>query len=106
MLENERLLAFAPLTPTMALLGTFLAYPVVTMVWPSLTSTSVANLGQIVWFKNFVKAWNESIFQTAFKTTFVYTFWAAIFKLAHGMWLAVLLNRNFRGKRLVRASML
>jgi len=27
-------------------------------------------------------------------------------KLALGMWLALLLNRHFRGKRLVRASML
>src|SRR5262249_16848559 len=34
------------------------------------------------------------------------TFWATIFKLALGMWLALLLNRSFRGKRLVRASML
>ena len=106
MLENERLLAFALLTPTMALLGMFIAYPFVMGVWLSLTSTSVGNLGEYVWFKNFVKAWNDSNFQTAFKNTFVYTFWATIFKLALGMWLAVLLNRHFRGKRLVRASML
>jgi multiple sugar transport system permease protein len=105
-MENERILAFALLTPTLALLGMFIAYPFVMGVWLSLTSTSVGNLGEFVWFKNFVKAWNDSIFQTAFKNTFVYTFWATIFKLALGMWLAVLLNRNFRGKRLVRASML
>jgi multiple sugar transport system permease protein len=106
LLENERILAFALLLPTMALLGMFIAYPFIMGVWLSLTSTSVGNLGEFVWFKNFIKAWNDSIFQTAFRNTFVYTFWATIFKLILGMWLAVLLNRNFRGKRLVRASML
>jgi multiple sugar transport system permease protein len=105
-LENERILAFALLLPTVALLGMFIAYPFVMGVWLSLTNTSVGNLGEFVWFKNFVKAWNDSIFQTAFRNTFVYTFWATIFKLALGMWLAVLLNRHFRGKRLVRAAML
>src|SRR5207249_10001635 len=56
--------------------------------------------------KNFAKAWDDSIFQQAFRNTFFYTFWATIFKLTLGMWLALLLNRHFRGKRIVRASML
>jgi multiple sugar transport system permease protein len=59
-----------------------------------------------VGLQNFAKAWNDSIFRTAFWNTSVYTFWATIFKLVLGMWLALLLNRHFRGKRLVRASML
>jgi multiple sugar transport system permease protein len=105
-LESERLLAALLLAPTVALLGVFIAYPFVMGVWLSLSSTSVGNIGQFVGIKNFAKAWDDSIFQQAFRNTFVYTFWATIFKLALGMWLAVLLNRNFRGKRLVRASML
>ena len=105
-LESERLLAAVLLTPTVVLLGVFIAYPFVMGVWLSLSSTSVGNPGAFVGLHNFIKAWNDSIFQTAFKNTFVYTFWATLFKLALGMWLAVLLNRNFRGKRLVRASML
>src|SRR5262249_17931384 len=105
-LENERLLAFALLSPTVVLLGVFIAYPFVMGVWLSLSNTSVGNVGVFVGIRNFVKAWNDSIFRTAFQNTFVYTFWATIFKLSLGMWLALLLNRNFRGKRLVRASML
>src|SRR3989440_1962504 len=105
-LENERLLAFALLSPTVVLLGMFIAYPFVMGVWLSLSSTSVGNIGEFVGARNFVKAWNDSIFQTAFKNTFIYTFWATIFKLSLGMWLALLLNRSFRGKRIVRASML
>ncbi len=105
-LENERLLAMALLSPTVLLLGLFIAYPFVMGVWLSLSSTSVGNPGVFVGLANFIKAWDDSIFQTAFKNTFVYTFWATIFKLTLGMWLALLLNRHFRGKRLVRASML
>lgn len=105
-LENERLLAFVLLTPTLVLLGTFIAYPFVMGVWLSLSSTSVGNIGEFVGLKNFLKAWNDSIFQMAFRNTFFYTFWATIFKLSLGMWLALLLNRHFRGKRIVRASML
>jgi multiple sugar transport system permease protein len=105
-LENERLLAAVLLAPTVVLLGLFIAYPFVMGVWLSLSSTSVGNPGRFVGLQNFVKAGQDSIFREAFWNTSVYTFWATIFKLALGMWLALLLNRHFRGKRLVRASML
>ena len=105
-LESERLLACLLLAPTVVLLGVFIAYPFVMGVWLSLSSVSVGNPGEFVGLKNFIKAWNDSIFRTAFYNTFYYTFWATIFKLALGMWLALLLNRHFRGKRIVRAAML
>ncbi len=105
-LESERLLATLLLAPAVLLLGLFIAYPFIMGVWLSLSNTSVGNVGEFVWFRNFVKAWNDSIFRTAFGNTFFYTFWATIFKLALGMWLALLLNRSFRGKRIVRAAML
>ena len=105
-LENERLLAGILLAPTVVLLGMFIAYPFVMGVWLSLTNVSVGNPGEFVGLKNFIKAWNDSIFRTAFYNTFFYTFWATIFKLALGMWLALLLNRHFRGQRIVRAAML
>ena len=105
-LESERLLAMVLLAPTVILLGLFIAYPFVMGVWLSLSNTSVGNIGVFVGLNNFVKAWNDSIFRTAFWNTFYYTFWATILKLTLGMWLALLLNRHFRGKRIVRASML
>ena len=105
-LENERLLAGLLLAPAVLLLGVFIAYPFVMGLWLSLSSTSVGNPGAFVGLQNFVKAWNDSIFRTAFWNTAFYTVWATLFKLALGMWLALLLNRHFRGKRLVRAAML
>ena len=106
LLDSERLLAAVLLAPTILLLGVFIAYPFVMGVWLALSSTSVGNVGEFVGIRNFARAWDDSIFRTAFRNTVFYTFWATIFKLVLGMWLAFLLNRHFRGKRLVRASML
>lgn len=106
LLESERLLALILLAPAVLLLGIFIAYPFGMGIWLSLSSISVGNPGHFVGIRNFLRVWNDSIFQTAFRNTVVYTFWATLFKLSLGMWLALLLNRHFRGKRLVRASML
>ena len=106
LLESEKLLAAALLAPGLAILLIFIAYPFVMALWYSLTSIRVGDPGHFVGLANFTKAWNDTIFQTAFKNTVFYTFWATVFKFALGMWLALLLNRHFRFKRLIRASML
>ena len=104
--ENEHVLALALLAPAVIILTTFIAYPFVMAIWFALTSIRVGDAGHFVGLANFVKAWDDSIFQTAFKNTVFYTFWATVFKLTLGMWLALLLNRHFHFKRIVRASML
>ena len=106
LLENERFLAVVLLAPAVILLGAFIAYPFVMGIWLALSDTSVGNLGHFVGLANFTKAWNDSIFRTAFWNTTIYTFWATLFKLALGMWLALLLNRHFGGHRLIRAAVL
>lgn len=106
LLENQRVLAGALLAPGVAILTVFIAYPFVMAIGFSLTDISVGNAGKFVGADNFTKAWQDTIFQTAFWNTCFYTFWATVFKLALGMWLALLLNRHFRFKRMIRAWML
>ncbi len=106
LLENERYLAAVLLAPAVILLLVFIAYPFVMGIWLAVSNTSVGNPGRFVGVTNFTRAWNDSIFRTAFANTFVYTFFATIFKLALGMWLALLLNRPFRAHRFVRAAVL
>ena len=106
LLENQRVLAVALLAPGVIILGIFIAYPFVMAIWFALTDISVGVAGKFVGIANFSKAWEDTIFQTAFKNTVFYTFWATVFKLSLGMWLALLLNRHFKFKRLIRASML
>ena len=106
MLEREGALAFWLLVPTLVLLTLFIAYPFVRGVWLSLTNSVVGVPGEFIGLKNFVKLWNDSIFRTAALNTFVYTGVTTVFKLALGLWLALLLNRHFRGKAWVRAFIL
>ncbi len=106
LLEDQRWLAMLLLLPTVALLGVFIAYPFVKGVMLSVTDAKVGIPGHFVGLQNFKDVWNDSIFRVAVWNTCVYTFFATVFKLALGLWLAVLLNRNFRGKTLTRAFIL
>jgi multiple sugar transport system permease protein len=106
LLEDERWLAAVLLLPTVVLLGLFIAYPFVEGVLLSVTDTRVGVPGNFVGFQNFEALWHDSIFRTAVWNTFVYTAVATVFKLGLGLWLALLLNRHFRGKAFVRAFIL
>ena len=105
-LEDERWLAFVLLVPTVVLLGLFIAYPFVQGVLLSVTNSRVGVAGDFVGLANFYKIWNDSIFRTAVYNTFLYTAVTTVFKLGLGLWLALLLNRAFKGKALVRAFIL
>jgi len=106
LLEDERWLAVALLLPTVVLLGLFIAYPFVQGVLLAITDTKVGIPGRFVGVQNFIALWYDSIFRTAVWNTFVYTAVASVFKLALGLWLALLLNRNFKGKAFTRAFIL
>jgi multiple sugar transport system permease protein len=72
----------------------------------AVTDAKVGVPGHFVGLNNFAKLWNDSIFQTAVWNTFWYTGVTTVFKLALGLWLALLLNRHFKGKAITRAFVL
>src|SRR5689334_4871611 len=106
LLEDERWLAFVLLVPTLVLLGMFIAYPFVRGILLSVTNSRVGVPGEFVGLANFYKIFNDGIFRTSVYNTFLYTGVTTVFKLALGLWLALLLNRNFRGKAFTRAFIL
>ena len=106
LLEDERWLALVLLLPTVLLLAVFIAYPFAIGVELSVTDAKVGVPGNFVGLHNFAVLANDSIFRTAVWNTFVYTGVTTVFKLALGLWLALLLNRHFKGKALTRAFVL
>src|ERR1700687_5939533 len=106
LLEDERWLALVLLVPTLVLLGMFIAYPFVRGILLSVSNSRVGVPGDFVGLANFYKIFNDGIFRTSVYNTFVYTGVTTVFKLALGLWLAMLLNRNFRGKAFTRAFIL
>ena len=106
LLEDERQLAFCLMLPTVVLLALFIAYPFVNGILLAVTDTRVGVPGHFVGIDNFSKIWSDDIFRVAVCNTCLYTFVTTIFKLALGLWLALLLNRHFRGKAFMRAFIL
>jgi multiple sugar transport system permease protein len=106
LLEDERWLALVLMMPTLVLLALFIAYPFVKGVALSVTDAKVGVPGQFVGLDNFRALANDGIFREAVWNTFLYTGVTTVFKLALGLWLALLLNHHFKGKALTRAFVL
>ncbi|HZT86471.1 MAG TPA: sugar ABC transporter permease [Stellaceae bacterium] len=106
LLEDERWLGLALLAPTIVLLALFIAYPFVKGVELAVTDTKVGVPGHFVGLQNFIQIWQDDIFHTAVWNTCLYTVVTTVFKLALGLWLALLLNRHFKGKAFMRAFIL
>ena len=105
-LENERNLAFLLILPTLVLLGLFIAYPFVRGILLSVTDSRVGVPGKFVGLDNFARLATDPIFHQVVWNTVWYTFITTVFKLALGLWLALLLNRNFKFKAFTRAFIL
>src|SRR4030088_2876906 len=106
LLEDERRLAICLMLPTLVLLALFIAYPFINGILLAVTDTRVGVPGKFVGADNFTKIWSDDIFHVAVWNTCLYTFVTTVFKLALGLWLALLLNRHFRGKAFMRAFIL
>jgi multiple sugar transport system permease protein len=63
-------------------------------------------MGSFVGFDNFARLLKDPIFHAVVYNTFLYTFVTTIFKLILGLWLALLLNREFKFKAFTRAFIL
>jgi multiple sugar transport system permease protein len=105
-LEDERWLAAVLLLPTVALLGLFIAYPFVRGILLSVSSARVGEPGEWVGLANFSRLMTDPIFHMVVWNTCWYTLITTIFKLVFGLWLAILLNRNFKFKAFTRAFIL
>ena len=105
-LEGEGNLAFLLLLPTLVLLGMFIAYPFLRGIMLAVTDTRVGIPGKWVGLDNFARLFADPIFHAVVKNTFLYTAVTTVFKLALGLWLALLLNRNFKFKAFTRAFIL
>lgn len=105
-LENERWLALVLLMPTAVLLGLFIAYPFVRGIILAVTNARVGIPGEFVGLDNFQRLANDPIFYKVVWNTVWYTAVTTVFKLGLGLWLALLLNRSFRGKAYIRAFIL
>lgn len=105
-LENPTFLGFLFVAPAELILLIFLAYPFVLGLWLGFTDTVVGREGSFVGIENYQELLEDSAFWLTVFNTFLYTVVAVLLKAVLGIGLAVVLNRDFKAKGLVRAIVL
>lgn len=105
-LENPTLLGVLFVAPAELILLIFLAYPFILGLWLGFTDTVVGREGSFVGLENYQELLEDSAFWLTVFNTFLYTVVAVILKAVLGIGLAVVLNRDFKTKGLVRAIVL
>jgi multiple sugar transport system permease protein len=105
----EARLAFWLLIPTGIVLAVVIAYPVVRALWLSLFSDARFGTSQFIGLDNYIRAFTGSgseVFWQAFTFTTELTIVTMVLELAIGFAMALIMNKAFRGRGLVRASVL
>ena len=107
--DNEKRLGYTLVAPALILLLLLVAYPFVLSIWLSFTDTQIArsDTGLFIGLENYFKLWGRTIFrEKVIYNTFLYTIGAVPIKLGLGLLLALLLNRPFPLRSIIRGLIL
>jgi multiple sugar transport system permease protein len=104
--EREAVFGYGLIVPALLLIVGLVAYPFGMAIYFSLSDYWVGAPGEFVGLQNFRDILRWDVFQQAVYNSFVFTFIAVILKCALGIWLAMLLFRTFKFKRLIRGAVL
>jgi len=106
LLDHERFLGPAFVTPALLLIGLLVAYPFCMALYMALSNAYIGRPSHFVGLQNFVALWESDAFRQTFQNGFVFTGAAVACKLVLGIALALLLNQQLWFKRLIRGAVL
>jgi multiple sugar transport system permease protein len=106
LLDHERFLGPAFVTPALLLILVLVAYPFGMALYFAMSNTFIGRPSQFVGIQNFITLWESDAFRQTFQNAFVFTGAAVVFKLVLGMILALLLNEQLWFKRMIRGAVL
>jgi len=106
LLDRERFLGPAFVTPALLLILLLVAYPFCMALYFALSDSFIGRPSHFVGLRNFVTLWEADSFRQTFQNAFVFTGTAVAFKLVLGMALALLLNEQLWFKRMIRGAVL
>jgi multiple sugar transport system permease protein len=104
--EQEHVFGYGLILPAFVLIACLVAYPFGMAVYFSLSDYWVGSPGQFVGFANYSEILGNEVFRQTVQNSFVFTAIALTAKTVFGVWLAMLLARNLRGKRFLRGAVL
>ncbi|MGF1684736.1 carbohydrate ABC transporter permease [Photobacterium minamisatsumaniensis] len=97
--ENRKQLALL-LSPALVILSLLTLYPIATVLINAFGDVDYVNKQyQFVGLANFIELFDDFFFISAIKNTFVFTVVASTAQVLLGLWLALLFNRQFPGRR-------
>jgi multiple sugar transport system permease protein len=104
--EQEHVFGYGLILPAFALIACLVAYPFGMAIYFSLSDYWVGSPGAFIGLVNFREILANEVFLQTIRNSFVFTAIALSAKVVLGVWLALLLARNLKGKRLLRAAVL
>ena len=104
--EQEHVFGYGLVLPAFVLLASLVAFPFGMAVYFSLSDYWVGSPGGFVGLANYREILGNETFRQTVQNSFVFTGIALTIKTVLGVWLAVLLARDLRLKRLIRGAVL
>ncbi len=107
--RSEGRLAFWLIIPTIIALAVIVGYPIIQAIYRSFFDDPIVGHPEFVWVENYTTAltgYDRAKFWSAFWTTGFYTVSSVFLEVIIGFAMALIMNRAFRGRGLVRTSVL
>ncbi len=104
--EQEHVFGYGLILPALLLITCLVAYPFGMAIYFSLSDYWVGSPGEFVGLQNFRDILGNDVFRQTVWNSFVFTTIAVTLKTVLGVWLALLLARSLRLKRLIRGAVL
>jgi trehalose/maltose transport system permease protein len=104
--REERRTAIAMVSPAVLLILAVAFLPVLYTIWLSLHDATVTRTGEFVGLRNFTDAFADPAFREAFANTSIFTVVSVSLELVLGLAIALAIDRSFRARGAVRASVL
>jgi multiple sugar transport system permease protein len=104
--EQEHVFGYGLIVPALLLLLCLVAYPFGMAIYFSLSDYWVGSPGRFIGLKNYRDILTNEVFWQTVQNSFVFTTIAVVLKTLLGVWLAMLLARSLRFKRMIRGAVL
>lgn len=104
--REDRRTAYSMLLPTVAIVLAVALIPVLDTIYLSLHHSSVTATGGFAGLDNYTTLFKDPAFREALKNTSIFTVVSVSIELVVGLGVALVLNRRFRGRGLLRTAVL
>lgn len=105
-LDHEATLGYVLVAPVVIILLGLVAYPLAYALQLSLMDKTIGADGKFVGLQTIVGLWDSNLYRQTLRNTLLFTAGATALKLLMGLGVALLINEQFPGRKLVRAAIL